>query len=243
MASSNSQNRTLFADEDTPPSVTPAAMRGRPAMLSADAIVDIALKLLDAHPGDELTMARIARELSVSPPALYRYFPTRTALLAAMSAAVFADFPDMPADRPWREQLLAWQNHVANLYESHHGVMKLMGWDDQLAGPWLKVQAPVVELLHRMGLKELALVETASWFLAATVGLIGTYYASESEVLDRSDMVALDEGVADLTPTQRALVEESRKWIRKADPHRTLNKGFQALLDGVERELDEAAAG
>ncbi|ARS28871.1 TetR/AcrR family transcriptional regulator [Sphingomonas sp. KC8] len=233
MKADKGQNRAP-APDDRKASAPP---RGRPATLSADAIVDTALKLLDAHPNEELSMARIARELSVSPPALYRYFATRTALRDAMSASVFAGFPDMPADRPWREQLLAWQNQVALLYERHHGVMMLMGWDDKLAGPWLKVQAPVLVLLHRIGFSKLSLVETASWFLAATVGLIRTYLAADSEALSRSDMVEFSEGLDHLTAGQQALVEETRTWIPSSDPARILNLGFEALVDGVAREL------
>lgn len=239
-ATRNSPNGADIAERDaiTDPGAAPA--RGRPAMLSADAIVETALGLLDAHPTDELSMARIARALSVSPPALYRYFPTRTALLHAMSATVFADFPEMSADLPWRERLLAWQNAVAQLFDHHHGVMMLMGWDDKLAGPWLKVQLPVVELLREIGFAELRLVETASWFLAGTVGLIRTYLATDSEALNRSDMVELEGDLGDLTPTQRALVAASRQWIPRTDSNRVLNLGFAALVDGVERELGRA---
>lgn len=233
VATGNSANRADIAERDA--IALPA--RGRPALLSADAIVETALGLLDAHPTDELSMARIARALSVSAPALYRYFPTRAALLHAMSAAVFADFPEMPAGLPWRERLLAWQNAVARLYDRHHGVMMLMGWDDKLAGPWLKVQLPVIELLREIGFADLRLVETASWFLAGTVGLIRTYLAADSESLNRSDMVELEGDLADLTPAQRALVEASRPWIPRTDSARVLNLGFTALVDGVEREL------
>ncbi|WP_380871399.1 hypothetical protein ACFB49_24530 [Sphingomonas sp. DBB INV C78] len=228
----------MVANED----VQVAPTRGRPATLSADGIVDVALKLLDAHPKDELSMAKIARELSVSPPALYRYFPTRTSLLNAMSAAVFADFPEMPADRSWREQLLAWQNDVAAVYERHHGVMMLMGWDDQLAGPWLKVQMPVLTLLHSIGFSRLSLVETTSWFLAATVGLIRTYLAADSDGLSRSDLIEFSEGLGGLTDAQRMLVEETREWISRGDPARILNLGFEALVDGVERRLGSLQA-
>lgn len=242
-ATRNSQNRADVAERDAISDGAPGAAagptRGRPAMLSADAIVETALGLLDAHPTDELSMARIARALSVSPPALYRYFPTRTALLHAMSAAVFADFPEMPVGRPWRERLLAWQNAVAHLYERHHGVMMLMGWDDKLAGPWLKVQLPVVELLGEIGFTELRLVETASWFLAGTVGLIRTYFVADSEALNRSDMIELEGDLDDLTPRQRALVAASRQWIPRTESSRVLNLGFEALVNGVEHALEQ----
>lgn len=236
MAARNSQNRAMVLERDSDP---PSPARGRPAILSAEAIVDVALALLDAHPRDELSMAKIARELSVSPPALYRYFPTRGALLNAMSAAVFADFPEMPDGQPWRDRLLAWQNDVARLYERHHGVMMLMGWEDKLAGPWLKVQLPVVELLHETGFSGIRLVETASWFLAGTVGLIRTYLATDSEALSRSDLIELEMPDVALTPTQQMLVEASRTLLPQTDGDRVLNRGFLALVDGVERALAE----
>lgn len=217
---------------------TPPA-RGRPPTLSEGRIVEVALDLLHANPREPLSMARIARELSVSPPALTRYFPSREALLTAMSAVVFADFPDELKGATWREQLAEWQANIVRLYRKHPGVLHLMEWDGKLAGPWFRAQMPVIVLLHRLGFRQTRLLETAGWFLAGTVGMVRTYWGSERVAGGRSDLLDLTEGMAHLNPEQRALAEDAHHWLDKLDPERLLRLGLDALIDGVERDLPE----
>ncbi|OCC24147.1 TetR family transcriptional regulator [Croceicoccus estronivorus] len=210
--------------------------RGRPAVLSAEAIVEKAVGMLDAHPTAELSMAAIARELGVSAPALYRYFPDWTALLNAMSAEVFRDFPEIPEDLSWGDQLLFWQKQVVSLYHRHRGVMMLMGWDGQLAGPWLRVQMPVLLVLKYMGFREQALVETSAWFLAGTLGLIRTYLPADMEDVASSNQLDLDNGIGYLTEEQRQMLDEQRPWITSGNTERILETGFRALVEGVIQE-------
>jgi len=225
--------------------VLPIRPRGRPATLSADGIVETGLTLLDAHPTAELSMAAIARELGVTASALYRYFPTWTSLLDAMSDAAFRDFPDLPAALPWGDQLLFWQKQVVALFRRHHGVLMLMGWEGQLAGPWLRVQMPVLMLMRQMGFRERSLVETSSWFLAGTLGLVRTYLATDMDDIASSEQLNLEAGMDYLTPEQQALLNETKGWISAGDPDRILETGFRALVEGVLREsrkLDQPTA-
>ena len=207
--------------------------RGRPATLSSEAIVETALAMLDARPSAELSLAAIARHLNVTASALYRYFPTWTSLLTAMSVAAFRDFPDLPEGEPPVNQLLFWQKEVAALYRRHQGVLMLMGWDDKLSGPWLRVQMPVLMLLRQMGFEKRALVETLSWFLAGTVGLVRTYLAADMEDVRSGDQLDLADSLAYLTPEQRALIAETSPWVGAVDPDAILEAGFRALIDGV----------
>lgn len=205
-------------------------------MLSAEGIVETGLAMLDAHPSTELSMAAIARELGVTASALYRYFPTWTSLLGAMSDAAFRDFPDVPEDLSCADQLLFWQRQIVVLFRRHHGVLMLMGWEGQLAGPWLRVQMPVLMLLRQMGFRERSLVETSSWFLGGTIGLVRTYLAADLDGVSRSDQLGLDAGMEYLTPEQRMLLDETKDWIGGGDPDHILEMGFRSLVDGVLRE-------
>ena len=108
------------------------------------ALREAALTLIARHGFEAMTMRQLASEIGVQAAALYRYFPTWTSLLDAMSDAAFRDFPDLPAALPWGDQLLFWQKQVVALFRRHHGVLMLMGWEGQLAGPWLRVQMPVL---------------------------------------------------------------------------------------------------
>lgn len=217
---------------------SPTAVRGRPATLSSEQIVQAALAMLEADPRQELSMASIARELGVSAPALGRYFPTRQLLLLAMSASVFADFPDMPANAPWREQLLEWQRALAHLFSHHRGLMKLMVWDDQLSGPWLRVQAPVLVLLRSIGFEGAALVETASWFLAGSTGLLRTYLPDESADHRRAYLLNTEVGLSYLSSEQRKVIEENESAFSSVDSDAAIAAGMSALVEGVARQLD-----
>lgn len=207
--------------------------RGRPATLSSDAIVETALAMLDARPSAELSLAAIARQLNVTASALYRYFPTWSSLLDAMSVAVFRDFPEMPADQPAAVQLMFWQKELTALYRRHQGVLMLMSWDDKLAGPWLRVQMPVLMLLRQMGFREDRLVETSSWFLAGAVGLVRTYLAADLESISSSEQIDLRSSLEYLTAEQRELIAETTPWIASSHPDTILEAGFRTLIDGV----------
>ena len=213
------------------------APRGRPPLLSSDTIIDVALDVLRANPKEEFTTAKVARELGVSPPALSRYFPSRAALLAAMGNRVFSDFPDVPANGDWREQLTAWQHNLLRLFRNNRGMLQLMSWEGKLSGPWLRVQMPVIALLHDLGFSGLALYETGLWFLSGTVGMIRTYFASDTLDVENSELLDLSEGLEHLSPAHRELAQEAQKWMGKSDPDRILGIGLRKLVDGIDSEL------
>lgn len=116
-------------------------------------------------------------------------------------------------------------------------MMQLMSWDGKLSGPWLKVQMPVIALLHEIGFTGLALFETSSWFLSGTVGMIRTYTAADYPDLELSELLDFTEGAERLTLAQQELILEAQKWVGKSDPDRVLGTGLRALVDGVEKEL------
>ena len=57
--------------------------------LSTEDILDAALKILRDSDLEELTLAKVAKELGVSAPAVYHHFPNKDALLAATAALGF----------------------------------------------------------------------------------------------------------------------------------------------------------
>ena len=74
-------------------------------MLSADRIVELAIRHADAGGLEHVSMRRLAGELSVTPMALYWHFANRDALLEAMAEQVAGevahdDDPDAPSWTP-----------------------------------------------------------------------------------------------------------------------------------------------
>ena len=66
-------------------------------------VVDAATALLDAYGIADLTMRRLARELRVSPGALYWHFPNKQALLGAVADRILQRVDDAPGG--WQDRI------------------------------------------------------------------------------------------------------------------------------------------
>ncbi|NKY35538.1 TetR/AcrR family transcriptional regulator [Nocardia speluncae] len=118
--------------------MTPPARRGRmPAVSDAD-IRRVAAELLVSHGAEALSLRAIARELGITAPALYRYYPSRDELLAALRrdicrrladdlAAQVAELPDdgvvrlFAICRAFRHWALAHRNEFTLVFASPSG--------------------------------------------------------------------------------------------------------------------------
>lgn len=68
-------------------------------------VVDAAVALLDNYGIADLTMRRLARELDVSPGALYWHFPNKQALLGAVADRILQPACGQPAPAGWRDRV------------------------------------------------------------------------------------------------------------------------------------------
>lgn len=66
-------------------------------------VVDAATALLDSYGIADLSMRRLARELNVSPGALYWHFPNKQALLGAVADRILHAVDDVPGG--WRDRV------------------------------------------------------------------------------------------------------------------------------------------
>jgi len=80
-------------------------------------VVDAATKLLDAYGIADLTMRRLARELTVSPGALYWHFANKQELLGAVTDRILESVDDEPGD--WRDRIAGICGRLRNALLSH----------------------------------------------------------------------------------------------------------------------------
>lgn len=214
--------------------------RGRPARLSREAVLAAARDLLDSEPAADLTMTRVAQALRTTTMALYRYFPSREALLTALAESVFAAFdPEpVPPGTNWQDALFHWQCALRAHFEQHHGLTRLMGWGGTLSGPWFRAQMPVIEILRDNGFAGKLLAEASTWFLGSTVGMLVVDYAGGLLAFHgpRADPLTLDfvSGLPYLTPRQRAIAEETLPHVPAVDKAALTEFGFRQLIRGLE---------
>jgi len=222
---------------------SPVKRRGRPARLSADTVIEAALKLLDTCAAEDFTMTRVAQALGTTTMALYRYFPSREALLDALANHVFAQFRmQVPADATWQETLFAWQNALKAHFERHQALTRLMAWNGRLSGAWLKVLMPVIETLYGIGFRGRRLNDAVTWFLSATTGLLTIATADMLLSFDGRGTVGPGYRGLNVADSMDSLDEREKEIMREILPHANnidtdamIAFGFRHLISGVER--------
>jgi len=153
--------------------------RGRPAVLSRDAIVDAAL----AEGLDTLTMSALARRLGVVPSALYRWVDGREALLGLVSDVIVERvLPAAEAGGDWREWLAELTDRMRREF------LAVPGYASRIAAPHEhhsdahnRLLTTVHARLETGGLGPDEARETAQLVLTAVVG----WLAAESHWTSR----------------------------------------------------------
>ncbi|HEY7054023.1 MAG TPA: TetR family transcriptional regulator [Mycobacterium sp.] len=80
-------------------------------------VVDAAAALLDAYGIADLTMRRLARELAVTPGALYWHFPSKQALLGAVADRILRPVADAPGE--WHDRIVTTSAQLRDALLSH----------------------------------------------------------------------------------------------------------------------------
>jgi AcrR family transcriptional regulator len=94
---------------------THAGRPGPTPRISREDVLSVARQL----PPERLTMAAISSELGVTAPALYRYFPDRSALLSALVSDARRRLQPPDLSLPWREWMREWAQLDRETWRSH----------------------------------------------------------------------------------------------------------------------------
>jgi AcrR family transcriptional regulator len=96
-----------------------------------DRLLDLAADLVERHGVEQLTMAALADAADYAPASLYTYFPSRSALLAALQKRALAVLADVTSDH-----LATWVDHTAGLAPQPATLVRLWCFSDLfLAAP------------------------------------------------------------------------------------------------------------
>jgi AcrR family transcriptional regulator len=101
------------------------AGRSRPGM-STDRITAAALQIVDADGPRALTMRRLGQALDRKVMTLYRYVPSKAALLDGVAARVLTDLAINPAAADWRQELRGPATSFRGLALAHPNAVPLL---------------------------------------------------------------------------------------------------------------------
>jgi len=111
---------------DAAPDPATSPVKARRPRLTREAVLDAALRLVDAEGLDALTMRRLGQILDRDPMALYRYASNRAALLDGVSELAIQELAIEPEDTDWQAQLRKIAHSFRHLALAHPHVVPLL---------------------------------------------------------------------------------------------------------------------
>lgn len=219
----------------------PTRSAGRPARLSRSAILQKSIELLEQDPASHETfsLARVAAALDTVTMALYKYFPSREALLIAVGDHICMQFkmPKPKRDQRWQDTLLQWLWAFKDHADRHPIIFKVMGVDGQFSAGWMRVTMTVARTLAEQGLSDRELAMHVWLFCANAISLV--FYEREGSAFrEPFSFSHLDQ----LEPDEQEMMLVMRKFQTKIKSHDVLELGFEQLIANVERKLEMVKA-
>ena len=223
--------------------------------LERDVIIQAALRYIDRHDAQSLTMRAVADELGVGPMALYRYVSGREDLLEAVVEFLLRDLRDNLdaelADRGWLAYLQSLAHAVRRVAVEHPSAFPLVATRHP-ATPWLRPPLRSLDLvedflatLRRHGFSDQQIVETYRGFSSFLLGQL-LLEVSTRGVETSPVEVPLDEGNAPI-PNQDGSIDLSgrpetarlRPLLSEDHSAAEFETTLETLLDRLEMKLSQ----
>ena len=243
--------------------------RGPRPGLSADAIVEAAVRLADREGLEAVSMARVAAELKFTTMSLYRYFASKDELLQLMFNASALGAESVAIEgHDWRSRLRSWSIIQRDMLDRHPWITQLPMAVPPVAPNSLHFVERALEALDGTGLAESQKIRA--------IGLISSYTLSEAKMAnDAARAVAALAKAAQAQPEAadgqpggdggqappftfeellRELVDEQTyphlyRLAWESSPADSLSEreeflsGLDLILDGVQASIDRAKRG
>ena len=227
--------------------------RGPRPGLSADAIVEAAVRLADAEGLEAVSMARVAHELGFTTMSLYRHVASKEELLQLMwnASALGAESLVLEGDG-WRPRLRMWATIQREMLDRHPWVTQM-----PLAVPPL---APNSLIFVERGLETFDGTGLADADKLRRIGLLTSYTLSEGRMAHDAARAAGASGAGDASAPPwtfetllRELVDEKTyprlhriAWSPASGSQPSEREeflfGLDRILDGVQALIDRSAA-
>jgi len=94
--------------------------------LDSDKILTAALVVAERSGLSAMTLRMVGAELGADPTALYRHFPSKEALVAAMADRLFGEVVAAEYPTDWRERFVALMRAARNVYRTHPTIVDVL---------------------------------------------------------------------------------------------------------------------
>ena len=140
--------------------------------LTADAIVEVAVRICDSERIDSLTIRRLAADLGVGPLTLYSYFRSKEEILDGVADHVLGSFEVPPVDGHSAEETVRSLAHaLLGMMRRHPSVVYLMASRTTTSGRSMKgAMDDVIGCLRAVGFKDEAAVRVYAALMIYALG-------------------------------------------------------------------------
>lgn len=224
------------SDRGRPPDPPWWAAGGRQASrtaLSRESIVDAAVRVLDEHGLDGLSMRRVAEELDTGPASLYWHVANKEQLLDVILDRVIGEIP-LPEPDPerWQQQLrdLAYDGRGA--FRRYRDVARASLGRVPMGPNLLRMVEWQLELLRRAGIPP----GPAAWFGDLFALYIGAHAFEETVAADRGPddaATAMNEYIRSLPPEEFPYLLASMGELMAGDADERFAFGLELMLRGL----------
>jgi TetR/AcrR family transcriptional regulator, tetracycline repressor protein len=142
--------------------------------LTPRTVVEVALTLAESEGLEALTIRRLAKELGVTPMALYWHFRSKDELLDGMAAGIFEEVDlSVDASAAWQEQLRALLGSMLGVLRAHPSAAILLSTRTASSEGSLRATEVVLDILRRGGFSPTEATQVARHALSTVVNLVG----------------------------------------------------------------------
>lgn len=207
--------------------------------LTPHAIVEQAIAMADTEGLEAVTIRRLARELGVTPMALYWHFRNKDELLDGMAARLL-EAVDLPVDGSlaWQDELRAVLDSLAAVLRAHPSTARLLPTRTVSSEGSLRATESLLDILRRGGFSPVDATQIARHALNTIANLVaappGAVARDESEETANARRDAR-ETLQSLSPERYPrLIEAAEPLSEDIDPDAYLAFGVDLLLAGIE---------
>lgn len=210
------------------------------ARLTPDLIAGRALRLADAEGAQAVSMRRLARELDVTPMALYWHFKTKEDLLAAVADRIFAEVDRDLGRGGWRTRFERLLRAVLAVVRDHPAAAELLAGSGGFGDHQLAVQETALEVLRQAGLSPEQAANVSGHALTAVLGLVRSEPGrSRTGSSSADEQRRLRARLESLPPERFPRIVESAGPLSRCEDQAAYDEfGLSLLLAGIERLAD-----
>lgn len=207
--------------------------------LTPRSVVEGALALAGAEGLEAVTIRRLAKELGVTPMALYWHFRSKDELLDGMAARIFEEIDlAVDASAAWQEQLRALLGSMVSVLRAHPSTAILLSTRTVSSEGSLRATEVTLDILGRGGFSPAQATQIARHALSTVTNLV----SGEPGVVAREESGKTTEArrrarlFLESLPPERypRLVEAATPLSEGVDPDTYFAFGLDLLLAGIE---------